>query len=325
MSFASVSCAPAAHEIELSGHTQGTTYSIHAFCTSMPGDLSADVERLLQQVDRQMSTYDPNSTLSKFNASASEQWQSVPATLVRVVAAAQQLARMSGGAFDVTVGPLVNAWGFGPGGVRGTIPSQDGIAAARANIGYAFLAVRLDPPALRKTRAVYVDLSAIAQGYTVDALGELLDGRGCPSYLIDVGGEVRVGRRKPDARRWRIGVETPAGDDGAQMTLRLEDASVSTSGDYRDYFEVAGRRYSHTMDPRTGEPIAHDLASVTVVASSTMWADGYATLLNVLGPREGLEFAQTHGLAARFVERTPRGFVEHVTPAFAQIVSFSNP
>ena len=109
------------------------------------------------------------------------------------------------------------------------------------------------------------------------------------------------------------------------MTLLLEDASVSTSGDYRDYFEVAGRRYSHTMDPRTGEPIAHDLASVTVVASSTMWADGYATLLNVLGPREGLEFAQTHGLAARFVERTPHGFVEHVTPAFAQIVSFSNP
>ena len=307
--------------VDLSGHTQGTTYSIHAFCPVVPDDLRTQVDRLLGDVNAQMSTYDPESTLSKFNASTSYAWQSVPAPLARVVAAAQQLARMSDGAFDATVGPLVNVWGFGPGGKRGAIPSQAAIAQARSKVGFRFLHVRLDPPALRKTHDVYVDLSAIAQGYTADAIGELLDRRECPSYLVEVGGEVRVGRRKPDDRRWRVGIEAPDGDARWQTTLLLDDAGVSTSGDYHDYFESGGRRYSHTMDPRIGQPVADDLAAVTVIDASAMRADGYATLLDVLGPRDGYAFAETHGIAARFVERTPTGFTARLTTAFARVAA----
>jgi FAD:protein FMN transferase len=307
--------------VDLSGHTQGTTYSIHAFCRGMPDDLRTQVDRLLGDVNAQMSTYDAESTLSKFNASTNYAWQSVPAPLARVVAAAQQLARMSDGAFDVTVGPLVNAWGFGPGGKRGSIPSQAAVAAARSRIGFRHLDVRLDPPALRKTHDIYVDLSAIAQGYTADALGKLLDRSGCASYVVEIGGEVRVGRHKPDGRRWQVGIEAPDGSPRWQTALLLEDAGVSTSGDYRDYFEAGGRRYSHTMDPRLGKPVAHHLAAVTVVDASAMWADGYATLLDVLGPQDGYAFAEAHGVAARFVARTPAGFTVRATTAFARVAA----
>ena len=309
------------HQVDLAGHTQGTTYSIHAFCSAVPDGLAAQVDRLLADVNGQMSTYEPESTLSKFNASTERAWQSVPAPLAHVVAAAQRLARMSNGAFDVTVGPLVNAWGFGPGGKRGSIPSQEAIAGARSRIGFRYLQVRLDPPALRKTHDIYVDLSAIAQGYTADALGELLDRRECSSYLVEVGGEVRIGRRKPGDGLWRVGIEAPDGDPRGPIVLLLDDAGVSSSGDYHDYFEAEGRRYSHTMDPRSGQPVAHDLAAVTVIDASAMWADGYATLLDVLGPQDGYRFAETHGLAARFVVRTPNGFTEQVTTAFARVAA----
>jgi len=266
-----------------------------------------------------MSTYEPASTLSRFNALAPGDWYDVPSALAQVVAAAQQLARLSDGAFDVTVGPLVNAWGFGPGGSRGVVPSAQMVNEARSRVGFRHLEVRFTPPGLRKSRDVYVDLSAIAQGYTVDAVGELLDRRGCPSYMVEVGGEVRVGARKPDAKRWRIAIDAPDHMAQSSTVLQLENGGVSTSGDYNDFFEVEGHRYSHTMDPRIGKPVDSDLALVSVIAASAMWADGMATLLSVLGPSDGLAFAAAHGVAARFVERTSSGFVEHATPSFEAV------
>jgi len=308
--------------VEFAGHTQGTAYSIRAFCRTAQPTLHADVDQLLDDIVATMSTYEATSTLSRFNAHVPGDWYDVPSSLAQVVAAAQQLAQISDGAFDVTVGPLVNAWGFGPGGgSRGVIPSQQTLEEARSRIGYRYLQVRMTPPAMRKLRDVYVDLSAIAQGYTVDAVGALLDGRGCASYMVEVGGEVRVGAKKPNGERWHIAIEPPDGVSQSPTVLELENGGVSTSGDYNDSFEASGHRYSHTMDPRVGEPVDTNLASVSVVDSSSLWADGMATLLNVLGPTDGLAFAVAHGVAARFVERTPNGLIEHVTPAFAAIVS----
>jgi thiamine biosynthesis lipoprotein len=310
-------CEPSAIPIELNGHTQGTSYSIREFCRSAQPRLDAEVERALDDIVAMMSTYDPDSTLSRFNASEPGEWYDVPPALAQVLAAAQQLARLSGGAFDVTVGPLVNAWGFGPGGgERGAVPSSESIAAARARIGFRRLDVRLMPPGVRKRLATYVDLSAIAQGYTTDVVGALLDRRGCPSYMIDIGGEVRVGVRKPNGELWRIAIDAPEGSSADPLILMLENSGVSTSGDYRDFFEVAHRRYSHTMDPRVGAPIEHDLAAVTVIDASAMWADGFATALNVLGPIDGPAFAAEHGIAALFIERTANGCVRRETPTF---------
>jgi thiamine biosynthesis lipoprotein len=315
-------CEPVATPFEFSGHTQGTTYSIRGFCRTAQPTLQPDVDRLLDDVVATMSTYEPTSTLSTFNALPPGGWYEVPSVMAQIVVAARQLAQISDGAFDVTVGALVNAWGFGPaGGTRDAVPSSQALDEARSRVGYRYLDVRFAPPGLRKRRDVYVDLSAIAQGYTADAMGELLDRRGCPSYMVEIGGEVRVGARKPDGQRWRIAIDSPDHDTRSAPVLLLENGGVSTSGDYRDYFEVAGRRYSHTMDPRAGKPVEHDLASVSVIAPSAMWADGIATLLNVLGPTDGLAFATTHGIAARFVQRTPNGFVERRTPAFGAAVN----
>jgi thiamine biosynthesis lipoprotein len=316
-------CARGPQETILAGSTQGTSYSVRAFCEIPRPSLQADVDAVLAEVDAQMSTYNPHSALSAFNGSEPGAWQTVPAELAFVADAAQQLANLSAGAFDVTVGPLVNVWGFGPDGERDSKPSADAVRAARARIGYQYLEVRLTPPALRKLRDVYVDLGAIAQGYTVDRLAELLDRGACHSYMVEVGGEVRTGRAKPDGQAWRIGIEVPDSDAMGEVgkVLSLTAMAVSTSGDYRDFFEADGQRYSHTMDPRSGAPVAHDLASVTVLHRSTMWADGFATLLDVLGPTDGLAFATRHDLAARFVERTPAGFVEHTSPAFAELLA----
>ncbi len=317
----SCGCRPAATPIEFSGHTQGTSYSIRAFCRSPEPGLQADVDRALNDVIATMSTYEPTSTLSRFNASAPGGWYEVPTSLARVVVVAQQLASFSAGAFDATVGPLVNVWGFGPpGGKRDAVPSAESVTAARTRIGYRHLDARLTPPSLRKRFDIDVDLSAVAQGYTVDVVAELLDRRGCPSYMIEIGGEVRVGARKPDGERWRIAIDGP--DGAAEPTvLQLEHSGVSSSGDYHDFFEIEHHRYSHTMDPRTGAPIDHDLAAVTVLDASTIWADGYATVLNVLGPVDGPAFAAAHGVAAQFIERTPTGYVRHETPAFRAATS----
>jgi thiamine biosynthesis lipoprotein len=318
-----VACNPSHDEIQLTGQTQGTTYSVRTYCPTRQPDLHAAIDAELARVDAEMSTYNPDSTLSRFNAAAPGDWFPVPADMARVVVAAQQLADMSKGAFDVTVGPLVNLWGFGPKGEITAVPDAAAIAAARAQVGYTYLHVRLQPPGLRKERSLYVDLGAIAQGYTVDALASLLESRGCVSFMVEVGGEVRVGHAKPSGQAWRVGIEMPdpASLGKIQRVLQLTDIAVSTSGDYRDYFELGGRRYSHTIDPRSAAPVTHDLASVAVIAASTMWADGYATLLDVLGPKAGLAFARDHHLAAQFTERTPGGYVESTTPEFDRIVN----
>lgn len=308
----SVGCSRAADFQRYRGETMGTYYQVTAQCPRDVGDL---IEAELAAVNDEMSTYLPQSDLSRFNQAPVGEWFAVRPAVATVVAAALELSRSSGGAFDVTVGPLVNLWGFGPEAGHG-VPSQAEVEAARVRIGFAALEVRQAPPALRKTRDLYVDLSAIAKGHGVDRVVERLAGAGCGSLLVDVGGEVRSRGANPAGEPWRIGVEVPDPQSvgGVQRVIRIADAALATSGDYRNFVEADGRRYSHTMDPRTGAPVAHGLASVTVLHESCMWADGYATLLSVLGPDAGWDFAVEHELPVLFIVRGESGFEERYTP-----------
>jgi thiamine biosynthesis lipoprotein len=192
-----------------------------------------------------------------------------------------------------------------------------------ALVGYEKLEMRASPPALRKAAAgVAIDLDGIAPGWAVDRLAERLEALGVRDYLVEIGGEVRARGDSPEQRRWRVAVEKPlAGERVAQAVIELGNNGVSTSGDYRDYREMDGRRISHTIDPRTGLPVAHRLASVTVVHASVAAADAWATALMVLGPEEGMALARREGLAALFVEHGRRAgeFDEAETPQFARL------
>ncbi len=302
------------------GETMGTYYRVTARC---PGDVSQLIVDELTSVNDQMSTYLPASTLSQFNSAPPGSWFPVTEQLAEVVSAALVLSRESEGAFDVTVGPLVNLWGFGPEDAD-QVPSPEAVAAARQRVGYESLEVEVevDPPRLRKHADLYVDLSAIAKGYGVDRVSGRLADAGCDASLVDIGGEVKGTGSSPANGPWRIGIEVPdpTRRGAVQRVIRLQDGAAATSGDYRNFLVEGGQRYSHTVDPRTGYPVQHGLASVTVLHPSAMWADGYATLLTVLGPDEGLDFARRHGLAVMLIVRGENGLEERYTDAFESVL-----
>lgn len=295
----------------------GTSYHVTAYCEGRAADLPARIRDTLEAVNAEMSTYDPASTLSKFNQAPIGEWFGVSAAMIEVVEFAQTLAQRSDGAFDVTIGPLVNLFGFGPQAAPEDEPSAAEIEAARARVGHEALQWRAQPPALRRMKDLYVDLSAVAKGYGVDAVAKTIGAAGCNAHMVEIGGEVFAAGIKPSGERWRIGIETPDAVPGTSISrvVALMDEAVATSGDYRNYIEWSGRRYSHTFDPRLGTPVAHGLASVTVIRPTTLEADGFATLLEVLGPVAGADFAESAGLAALFIERTEAGFVTRVTSA----------
>lgn len=315
------SCAQEPREIVLSGPTMGTTWNLKVVpeptCAG-PDAVQRLVAGALEEVDSVMSTYRPDSAVSRFNADTSTDWIAVPESLAALVAESLRIGETTGGAFDITVSPLVKLWGFGGGTRREQPPSEAEIAEAQARTGQAHLAARLAPPALRKDLpALAIDLDSIAPGYAVDLVAERLEAAGCDRYMIEIGGEVRVRGRNASGQPWRIGIERPeAGTRSVARVLQLEQAAVSTSGDYRDYFEFAGARYSHTIDPRSGSPVRHGLASVTVIRPTAAEADGLATALAVLGPAEGHELAERMGWAAHFIEHPPDGTQPRETTAF---------
>lgn len=290
----------------------------HAGCD---GDVEAAVVHELQQVDAQLSTWRPDSEVARFNASAAGEWFPVSAPVAAVAVEALALSRRSGSAFDLTVAPLVQLWGFGPQAPVGeSVPGAEAIAAAMQRVGWQQLEARLDPPALRKrVDGLSLDFSAIGKGHGVDRVAVRLDGLGCHSYLVDIGGEVRTRGRNSTGRPWRIGVEQP---DGSlpQWVLRLSGQSAATSGDYRNFRLLDGRRLSHTIDPRVGAPVSHALASVTVVAASAAEADGLATAIQVLGPVGGWHFARREGLAALLLVRSESGFERRYTESMSQFL-----
>lgn len=301
----------------VAGRTMGTTYAIEASCpAAVPVEAIAGV---LARVDRQMSTYRPDSELMVFNRAPVGSWIDVSADLVDVVATAKAVAEHTGGAFDPTVGPLVALWGFGasaaaglPGEAAAGFPGEGEVQSTKALVDFRNLRHRRAPPALAKRRPLTLDLSAIAKGHAVDRIADVLDAAACVAYLVELGGELRAAGPSPSGGPWRVGVDSPSGHGLIGGPIVLRSGGVATSGDYRQYRgqyrERDGQRLSHIIDPRTGYPARHRLASVTVVADTARLADAYATALMVLGEREGLAFANQTGLAARFVIRRNEGF-----------------
>ena len=284
------------------GGAMGTTYTIAADCPqALPGDR---VDAELARINGLVSTYDPDSELVRFNRAPVGEAVPVSREVVEIVDAASKVAERTSGAFDATVAPLVALWGFGANAAR-TEPSAAEVTAALRLVGHERVAHRQAPPVLEKRAPATLDLSAIAKGYAVDRLAGILDGVGCEAYLIEFGGEIRAFGNAPGGGPWRIGVEAPA-EPGLVGEVLLTNAALATSGDYRQYREVDGVRISHIVDPRTGFPVEHRLASVTVVADTAMTADAYATALLVMGDVEGPVFAEAAGMAALFIVRAAR-------------------
>jgi thiamine biosynthesis lipoprotein len=303
----------------------GTTYHIEYVADSSEvnsRDLHTEVEQLLADVDRQMSTYRPDSELSRFNRAPSHKWFPVSAATAKVVSAAQRISERTSGAMDVTVGPLVHLWHFGPtsgaNDARFAPPTHDQISVARRSVGYRNLQVRTKPPALRKeVDGLEVDLSSIAPGYTVDELSRLLAKHDLVNFMVEIGGEVRAHGKREDGTPWRIGIERPSKSARElQDTVPLVNAAIATAGDYRKFFEHDGLRYSHVIDPSTGRPVQHSLASVTVLADSCIEADGWDTPLLVLGPDLGYQAAERNRIAALFITRRNGGYDVRTTPAW---------
>jgi thiamine biosynthesis lipoprotein len=274
-----------------------------------------------------MSTYLPDSEISRFNRFRSDEWFPVSSDTATVVAAALEVGKNTAGAFDISVGPLVNLWSFGPHAAPPKVPSEEAIQDAMAKVGLSRIEVRQDPPGLRKTHPdVYLDLSGIAKGFAADAVAELLRRRGLHRFMVEIGGEVRTGGRKIDGSAWRIGIERPLSDTRAiQRVVELEHLALATSGDYRNFFEQDGRRYSHTIDPRSGRPVEHDLASVSVIAETCMFADAMATALVVMGAERAFRYAQENALDVLLIVRESSGFAERATAGFDKRICHEEP
>ena len=307
--------------IVVTGPTMGTSYSVKLYAGADEIDsemLETGINALLERINDQMSTYRPDSELSRFNASRELDWFPVSAETARVVHEALGMSNLSGGAFDVTVGPLVNLWGFGPERKDAGLPTAQAIVATMDRVGYRKLAARSSPPALRKQRPdVYVDLSAIAKGFAVDEVAGLLDEHRITSYLVEIGGELRARGVKPDGSPWKVAIERPApGQRSIQTVVALGDVAIATSGDYRNFLVKGGKHYSHTIDPRTGKPVTHALASVSVIRPTAMPADALATAIMVMGPEAGFRLAVSEKIAAQLVVKSAEGFEARATPEF---------
>jgi len=311
--------------LELKGSAMGTTYSVKLAAADTDLDreqLRIDINAQLELLERSMSTWMPDSELSLFNAARTTDWFRVSVLLCAAVSDAQTISRLTGGAFDITVGPLVNLWGFGPDGIQTEPPAAERIAELLKSVGYKLLHTDCDRPALRKdVPELYVDLSAFAKGYAVDELAALLDSNAVENYLIEIGGELRLRGYNGSGEPWAIAIETPdRGGRSVQTIIGLTNTSLATSGDYRNYFEHDGRFYSHTIDPRSGHPVEHNAASVTVLAKPAALADAMATALLVLGPDDGMAFAESNDLSAYVLSRANGRIEERMSSRFADEV-----
>ena len=316
----------------LGGATMGTTWSVKAACASRV-DLHAlhgVVQSALDTVVAQMSTWRDDSDISRYSRSAAGTVHALPVEFHTVLRCALEIAEASGGAYDPTLGALVDAWGFGPAQRPRRVPDATTIDAAYAGVGWRRLSLEHDPPRLSQPGGVVLDLSAIAKGYGADLVAARLRAHGIASALIEVGGELYGYGRKPDGEPWRVLVEAAAEDGDAATAADSEDRArvhvvaldglaVATSGDRWHAFEQNDERHSHTFDPRTGRPVRHAPAGVTVIADSAMRADAWATALTVMGAEVGHAFATEHGLAARFLLRDRDGLRERLTPRFVEL------
>ncbi|RYY28552.1 MAG: FAD:protein FMN transferase [Sphingomonadales bacterium] len=279
-------------------------------------DLADKIQGTLDRIVAEMSHWERNSNITRFNASEPGRWQPLPSDFERVLRAALDVAEASDGAFDPAMGTLADLWGFGPGGPR-LFPDDTAIAEALASAGARH--IEQDARRARRHAHAALDFSGIAKGYAVDAVAERLLGMGLRDFLIEIGGELRGEGIKPDGQPWWVDLEPVAGAALAPIRAALHGLSVATSGDYRRAFVHAGKSYAHTLDPRTGRPLENGVASVTVLHPKCMLADAWATALTVLGP-DGMKLAEREGLAAHMVVRDGSGFSEFLSPMLRNMI-----
>ena len=307
----------------------GTTWHVTYIdpATSLaPVAAQRGIEAALQAVNLSMSTYLPDSEISRFNATPTGAVFHASPEFYQVLSTALEVGRQSEGAYDVTVAPLVALWGFGPAGAVATPPSEEAITSRLATVGQDKLRVASEGLLVTKLAAVSVDFSSLGKGFAVDRVAQWLVGQGVDRFLVEVGGEMMLSGLSHRGDQWQIAIEEPRyGGRSVASAISLSDIAVATSGDYRNYFEADGKRYSHSIDPRTGYPVAHDLVSVTVAHSSAMMADAWATALIVLGSDRAMAVAQGQGLAVYFIQRAGEDFVHTHTPAFAPYLVAPDP
>ncbi len=303
----------------------GTSYSI----ALLPGDraelttLSADIRAAIQEIENRYSTYLADSEVRRFNEAATTDWIPVSGALCEAFTAALELSRFTEGSFDITVAPLVDAWGFGPGEDVYEPLTAHRVTALLESVGFAKLEVDCDAPAVRKSAPdLEVDFSAWAKGHAIDRVAEFLDSQGQDSYLVELGGEIRTSGLSPSGQAWSIALADPdAPGQALPLRVSMQCAAMATSGDYANFFTANGKRYAHVIDPRTGSPTGHALTAVTVIDETAARADAIATALLVLGPDQGVAFAMRHDIAASFLIREGGDVTRRSTPAFEAYVA----
>jgi len=316
--------------IHISGRTMGTHYNVKFYSSK---DLDSkelaqeEIDTILKKVNKEMSTYLKESEISYFNNSDRIGWISISKSFFKVTEYALNLAKNTEGRFDPTIGPLVNLWGFGPGGER-KVPKEEEIKAAQMRVGFDKILLNKEKSEIKKkVPGIYLDLSSLAKGFGVDQVSDFLESKKIQSYMVEIGGEVRTLGKKIKGGAWRIAIEAPHPENSGeqyQKILDLNKMSLATSGNYRNFFMENGQKFSHTLDSKTGRPVAHTLASVSVAhPESCMKADALATALMAMGVEKGLDFAQKEGIAAYFVFRDDgqegQPFVTKETTEFSRL------
>ncbi len=308
--------------VEIHGRTMGTFYGVKVV-GDFPGGqpaLQTQVDSLLKHYNDEISTYDPNSSLSKFNQQQTITPFPVSQEMADIVISALRVGQRTQGVLDVTVGPLVNLWGFGPDKRPVKTPTDEQITAARQRVGIQHLHVDVsaDHAALRKdVPNIYVDLSTIGEGFGADKVAEFLESRGVHNYLVEIAGASRSRGVNAKGEPWKLAIQKPTDElDEVQAIVKPDGRAISTSGSYRNYYELDGQRYSHIIDPATGKPITHRLVSATVITPTALEADGLDTALMVMGPEKAMAFAKQQRLAVYLVIKTDKGFKAEYSESF---------
>ena len=312
--------------IKISGSKMGTSYHVTIVADQpAPADLAKQIEQTLDRVDQSMSTYKVDSEISQFNQLDVGQRLVISDDFDQVLRITRKVWQKSGGTLDPTVGPLVDIWGFGPTFTGDVVPSDSAIQRSLASIGFDAVnrTVNNQQILLSKSRPLRLDLSAVAKGYAVDLVADLLEMNALPDYLVEVGGETRVSGLNPEGDPWRLAIESPSLTEAVAQVLNLEAGAVATSGDYRNYFERDGVRYSHTIDPRSGRPTTHSVASVTVVADTCAEADAWATALIVMNSDQAVDLANELKIPVYIVARQDKGYTVSYSETFTPLLEIN--
>lgn len=284
-------------EVACSGETMGTTYQVTVISSALrpAGSLQARIDRRLEEINESMSTFMAESEISRFNTmDGAEETLAVSDDFFAVLQISRRLHDLTGGAWDGTVMPLVDLWGFGPDGFSGVVPDRKEIEKRLGAVGFSGIIFGRGQTISKTRPELRLDLASIAKGYGVDVLAELLRDSGYRNFLVEVGGEVLAEGVRKDGKNWRVGINRPLADaalDDVYHIVALEGKALATSGDYRNFFEMEGRRYSHVIDPRTGYPVANGVVSASVIADTCTLADGLATAMMVMGADAAIALA----------------------------------